>query len=257
MVKFSERSISIGLCVIALSIVVPSLLLKINQHHSKEQEWSSRQRGAVSAGAVREEVPTVDTTPPTAYSPDKADQAGSSLVDQGTEGGHALDAVQTPKQDASHSSAPRRHSPAHWNVKSSSTRPAPSFKQARGPMPVHAQEKPSTDVSTLPPDARSERREVAEGNIPASGATDPGVLSSTNANTARDSSQPPPQTRAVQAGKDTTMQVSAPMVSAAPHPKTRKDVEDELRNARMNGSLPRFGNPDPYGPGGSPSASGE
>jgi hypothetical protein len=38
-----------------------------------------------------------------------------------------------------------------------------------------------------------------------------------------------------------------------PQPKTRQEVKDELRRARMNGSLPRFGNPDPYGPGGSPS----
>jgi hypothetical protein len=36
-------------------------------------------------------------------------------------------------------------------------------------------------------------------------------------------------------------------------PKTRAEVRDELSRARRNGTMSRFGNPDPYGPGGSPS----
>ena len=36
-------------------------------------------------------------------------------------------------------------------------------------------------------------------------------------------------------------------------PKTRAEVRDELSRARKNGTMSRFGNPDPYGPGGSPS----
>ena len=36
-------------------------------------------------------------------------------------------------------------------------------------------------------------------------------------------------------------------------PKTRAQVRAELSRARMDGSLPRFGNPDPAGPGGVPS----
>lgn len=35
-------------------------------------------------------------------------------------------------------------------------------------------------------------------------------------------------------------------------PKTREQVREELAHARMNGTIPRFGNPDPYGPGGTP-----
>jgi hypothetical protein len=35
-------------------------------------------------------------------------------------------------------------------------------------------------------------------------------------------------------------------------PKTREQVREELARARMNGTIPRFGNPDPYGPGGTP-----
>jgi Domain of unknown function (DUF4148) len=35
-------------------------------------------------------------------------------------------------------------------------------------------------------------------------------------------------------------------------PKTREQVRAELAQARMDGTIPRFGNPDPYGPGGTP-----
>jgi hypothetical protein len=36
-------------------------------------------------------------------------------------------------------------------------------------------------------------------------------------------------------------------------PKTREQVRAELERARMDGTIPRFGNPDPAGPGGVPS----
>jgi hypothetical protein len=39
---------------------------------------------------------------------------------------------------------------------------------------------------------------------------------------------------------------------AGQRPKTRDEVRAELARARGDGSLPRFGNPDPYGPGGVP-----
>jgi len=35
-------------------------------------------------------------------------------------------------------------------------------------------------------------------------------------------------------------------------PKTREQVRAELAQARMDGTISRFGNPDPYGPGGTP-----
>lgn len=47
--------------------------------------------------------------------------------------------------------------------------------------------------------------------------------------------------------------VALPTLSSGAAPKTRAEVRDELRRARTNGSMARFGNPDPYGPGGSPS----
>ena len=36
------------------------------------------------------------------------------------------------------------------------------------------------------------------------------------------------------------------------HQKTRSEVREELKRARADGSIPRYGNPDAYGPGGSP-----
>lgn len=39
-------------------------------------------------------------------------------------------------------------------------------------------------------------------------------------------------------------------------PKTRAEVRAELARARADGSIPRFGNPDPYGPGGTPNEVG-
>ena len=35
-------------------------------------------------------------------------------------------------------------------------------------------------------------------------------------------------------------------------PKTRAQVRAELAQARADGTISRFGNPDPYGPGGTP-----
>lgn len=37
--------------------------------------------------------------------------------------------------------------------------------------------------------------------------------------------------------------------------KTREQVRAELAQARMDGTISRFGNPDPYGPGGTPNFS--
>jgi len=44
------------------------------------------------------------------------------------------------------------------------------------------------------------------------------------------------------------------LLQSAQGPKTRAQVRAELDRARMDGSLPRFGNPDPAGPGGVPSS---
>lgn len=83
---------------------------------------------------------------------------------------------------------------------------------------------------------------------------------------------------APQAVSQTAIQAATPVVTQAPHPeaattqaaqtvqpeawtpsvsqqgpKSREEVRMELEHARADGALPRFGNPDPAGPGGAPS----
>ncbi|MDB5785695.1 DUF4148 domain-containing protein [Caballeronia mineralivorans] len=49
-----------------------------------------------------------------------------------------------------------------------------------------------------------------------------------------------------------TMDANSMQAAANQGPKTREQVRAELARARMDGTIPRFGNPDPYGPGGTP-----
>ena len=49
-----------------------------------------------------------------------------------------------------------------------------------------------------------------------------------------------------------SMQSNSTEAAPASGPKTRAQVRAELARARADGTIPRFGNPDPYGPGGTP-----
>ncbi|KQR73705.1 hypothetical protein ASG35_22265 [Burkholderia sp. Leaf177] len=49
--------------------------------------------------------------------------------------------------------------------------------------------------------------------------------------------------------QQTVRPAPAPVVESSTGPKTREQVRAELERARTDGSLPRFGNPDPAGPG--------
>jgi hypothetical protein len=49
--------------------------------------------------------------------------------------------------------------------------------------------------------------------------------------------------------QQTVRPAPAPMVESSQGPKSREQVRAELERARTDGSLPRFGNPDPAGPG--------
>jgi len=49
-----------------------------------------------------------------------------------------------------------------------------------------------------------------------------------------------------------TMDANSKPAASNQGPKTREQVRAELARARMDGTIPRFGNPDPYGPGGTP-----
>jgi hypothetical protein len=63
---------------------------------------------------------------------------------------------------------------------------------------------------------------------------------------------PPPVMQALQTTQSDPAQSSAPTLSTQA-PKTREQVRMEVERARADGDLPRFGNPDPAGPGGAPS----
>jgi hypothetical protein len=62
----------------------------------------------------------------------------------------------------------------------------------------------------------------------------------------------PPLTQAAQSAQADPTGTPPPSTSSQA-PKTRAEVRDEVEQARANGALPRFGNPDPAGPGGAPS----
>jgi hypothetical protein len=62
----------------------------------------------------------------------------------------------------------------------------------------------------------------------------------------------PPLTQAAQSAQADPAGTPSPDTSSQA-PKTRAEVRDEVEQARANGALPRFGNPDPAGPGGAPS----
>ena len=63
---------------------------------------------------------------------------------------------------------------------------------------------------------------------------------------------PPPVTQAMRTTPSDARPASLPAV-AGQAPKTRAEVRMEIERARTDGALPRFGNPDPAGPGGAPS----
>ena len=69
----------------------------------------------------------------------------------------------------------------------------------------------------------------------------------------------PALTRATPPGAEALVPVppvepTRPSVQSDQAPKTREQVRSELYRARADGMLPRFGNPDPAGPGGVPSS---
>jgi hypothetical protein len=68
----------------------------------------------------------------------------------------------------------------------------------------------------------------------------------------------PPSTSTAAPAPQAVQPPAAPAVSTTGDaPKTRAQVRDELSRARSNGTMSRFGNPDPYGPGGAPGRSAQ
>gem|GEM_PF-1033020 len=134
----------------------------------------------------------------------------------------------------------------------------------------------------LPTEAVSDPgvRRSAPSVVPANPETDsialrvvPSAAAASSSSPSSSSSQsgalPPPLTQASQnnpsaqtvqsaqsaqsAQPDSTTTTPAPPGASTQAPKTRAQVRMEVEQARADGALPRFGNPDPAGPGGAPS----
>ncbi|BAN26255.1 DUF4148 domain-containing protein [Caballeronia insecticola] len=207
MIRFSDRSFVVGLCVVAVSIAASSYLLKHGRHHADQSVWSSRQRASVAMGVVREAAP--------ATSNDRTEVSEVPIVDAPAEN-HVT--IATPANRARDFKAAEAH-PPH----------------------VAARVKKTNGVKRPADVAQQHQDDVPNVSAPVHEASPVAA--------------PAPSIAAPSTAQVASPHLDEPVVTSAPRPKTRKDVEEELRQARMNGSLPRFGNPDPYGPGGSPSAS--
>ena len=111
--------------------------------------------------------------------------------------------------------------------------------------------------------ANPETDSIALRVVPSAAATS---SSSSSSSSSQSGALPPPLTQASQnnpsaqtvqsaqgAQPDSTTTTPAPPGASTQAPKTRAQVRMEVEQARADGALPRFGNPDPAGPGGAPS----
>ncbi|SAK59132.1 hypothetical protein AWB82_02624 [Caballeronia glebae] len=249
MVRFSDRIVVLGLSVILLSIIGLFALLQRHGHHTVEQAWSSRQRASVVMGAVRRAEPAVIVGSASGslaeqenFEEEKSDDVQTTISVIGPDAGDELDV--SPRE--------RRSSPSQADRK-----PLPSTKtreKHQGDASASSTEKQSrrrsdAGKSEAQSDDRASRAsDQPMASVPIEAKSAPGALASSP-----DLAKSPASTPMPPDADNRESHAEARPSSTAPPKKTRQDVEDELRQARMNGSLPRFGNPDPYGPGGSPS----
>jgi hypothetical protein len=268
MVRFWDRSIALGIGGVALVIAASSMVLKRNEPHSGEASWSSHQRGLVVTGTVR--AKTSETTLPSSApaqtaadgppvqkhmirSDDKQSPASDLNISPQSTGSsrpveHRPRAATSRKYVANeHASqiAPRTRSMKHSEIDASDRRtkevdvPHRQDGGARQLAPV-VDADPLTRTPDSPP-LRTGVRDTLTAHLEKTPITSPA------------SPPAPGVAESAPASKPTTAGGS-PLPIASSGPKTRKQVEDELRKARQDGSLPRFGNPDPAGPGGTPNA---
>jgi hypothetical protein len=159
------------------------------------------------------------------------------------------------------------------------TSPAPSRPSRSAPRYATRAENTHSSSSRIRERASRPPENVGSGHVPqAEAAANPGVTRDTpspaptnpemdltslraapSAAEAPSPSQsgtlPPPLTQAAQSGQSAqadSASIPAPGTSSQA-PKTRDEVRKEVERARSDGALPRFGNPDPAGPGGAPS----
>jgi hypothetical protein len=253
MVRTSDRIVILGLSVIGISIIGLFALLQHHERHPDEQAWSSRQQASVVTGAVGSSALRASAGPAIGDSEKREDIDASKLGTieatssaGGPDAGDELDS--SPREENSQTSSVEKR-----RLPPTTSRALPTITQQ--------------------PRRAAERKHAAQQSNERAGSAHDNTLSSEHREAQIDQADSPrhdaflsvqPETAnsaswALQADETTQPAiqslpgpVDAPLPSpAAPAPKSRQDVQDELRKARLNGSLPRFGNPDPYGPGGS------
>jgi hypothetical protein len=247
MVRFSDRIVVLGLSVILLSIIGLFALLQRHGHHTVDQAWSSRQRASVVMGAVRRAEPAVIVGSASGslgeqenVEEEKSDDAQMTTSVIGPDAGDELDVSPREKRSAS-SQADRKLSTRTREKHQGDASASSTEKQSR--------RRSDAGKSAAQSDDRASRTsDQPMASVPIEAKSAPGALASSP-----DLAKSPASTPMPPDADNRESHAEARPSSAAPPKKTRQDVEDELRQARMNGSLPRFGNPDPYGPGGSPS----
>ncbi|SAK92282.1 hypothetical protein AWB79_06798 [Caballeronia hypogeia] len=254
--RIFNRSLVIGLCAVALSTVVSPLFLKHSEHRRADQAWFSREHDSITRGTVPAEPPQT----PSARPDDEKLARQQALIDELTRAGRAAASQQSESEIDVDSPSDTRRSHIYKANTARSAHLAPPIKKKSAERTRKQIAEPSTSGEMK----QSEPRVAPE--------TSPTALQSQSGQT--DSSAKPTPLReesTTDLPDQTTYQTSNAIepptenaqgtggaeaeIPVPPSPKSRKDVQDELRKARSNGSLPRFGNPDPYGPGGSPSTS--
>ncbi|SAK90952.1 hypothetical protein AWB76_06604 [Caballeronia temeraria] len=250
--RISGRLLIIGLCAVALSTAVSPLLLKHSAQRRSDEAWSSRQYGTVTPDVSRTEPQHAASTPPD----DEKSARQQALIDELTRTGRAAASRQSESGiDSDSASEPRRSQVD----KKDSARSAPVTSPARK-KPAERTRKQNAQSSPVGETKQSEARVAPAAVQSESVQTGPSSAPTSRDESAADSQDqtPPRASDTVNLPTEKNAQSSGDVkaeTSVPPSTKSRKDVQDELRRARSNGSLPRFGNPDPYGPGGSPSTS--
>jgi hypothetical protein len=229
MFRTLDRPQRVGLCVIALLVSITLMLIQISRHRVNARWWSQQPRAAVSTGSVRTEAPQTAATPTDLLvSPQMQNTINNQVpVDARPRGRVDSPARKSRLQRRTAEDARRGHEVPP--ERQSSVAPVPSQKTFDNDKQLSSHTSADASAPTPTPVTKPETQLSREAlpTMPRATTSQPAAL--TNG-----SSEPAINT-------------------TTPQPKTRQEVKDELRRARMNGSLPRFGNPDPYGPGGSPS----
>ncbi|WP_162068971.1 hypothetical protein [Burkholderia sp. THE68] len=244
-----DRIVVMGFWIVGVSILGLFTLFPHHEQHAIEPVWSSRQQSSVVTGTVGSLSPATNVLPVRANSDEgediDADKPVTAEMKSSVGGPDAADELDSsPREASSQASNVERGRPGRA-ITQQPRRPA-ERKHAAPQSNERAGSAHDNTVSSGHHEAEIDHAESP--NRDAMLPVQPALANSAlRALPGDETAQPAIQSRPL------PVDVPPPL-PATPPPKSRQDVQDELRKARLNGSLPRFGNPDPYGPGGSPSS---